>query len=151
MVRAAISELRRRDIDDALAAGIIKPDDLPRQATAIVGETHKSRINTMVTDIVVHSSGQARVAMGSEVRDAVEVLKESGRGNTGRTIGVITKGLVIFQIFVTCVLLVGALLQTQSILRQQTLGDPGDGVHEDDDEEADGDDVADVEVDDEEE
>ena len=64
------------DIDDALAAGIIKPDDLPRQATAIVGETHKSRINTMVTDIVVHSSGQARVAMGSEVRDAVEVLKE---------------------------------------------------------------------------
>jgi predicted permease len=52
---------------------------------------------------------------------AVDVLKESGRGNTGRAIGIITRGLVIFQIFVTCVLLIGALLQLQSIIKQQTL------------------------------
>jgi putative ABC transport system permease protein len=52
---------------------------------------------------------------------AIEALKESGRGNTGRAIGVITKGLVIFQIFVTCILLIGALLQLQSIIKQQTL------------------------------
>jgi putative ABC transport system permease protein len=52
---------------------------------------------------------------------AVDVLKESGRGNTGRAIGVITKGLVIFQVLVTCILLIGALLQLQSILRQQAI------------------------------
>ncbi len=52
---------------------------------------------------------------------AVDVLKESGRGNTGRAIGVITKGLVIFQVVVTCILLIGALLQLQSILRQQSI------------------------------
>ncbi|MDB6127065.1 MAG: macB 17, partial [Verrucomicrobia bacterium] len=52
---------------------------------------------------------------------AAEVLKESGRGNTGRVIGMVSKGLVIFQILVTCILLIGSLLQLQSILRQQNL------------------------------
>lgn len=52
---------------------------------------------------------------------ATDALKESGRGNTGRAIGVITRGLVVFQIFVTCILLIGALLQVQSIVRQQNV------------------------------
>ncbi|WP_438483007.1 ABC transporter permease [Oleiharenicola lentus] len=50
-----------------------------------------------------------------------QVLKESGRGNTGRAVGVITRGLVVFQILVTSILLIGALLQLQSIRRQQTM------------------------------
>ena len=50
-----------------------------------------------------------------------EVLKESGRGNTGRFVGLVTKGLVVFQILVTCVLLIAALLQVQSITRQMRL------------------------------
>ena len=52
---------------------------------------------------------------------AVEALKESGRGNTSRSITVITRGLVILQIFVTCFLLVGALLQLQSILHRNRI------------------------------
>ena len=52
---------------------------------------------------------------------AVEALKESGRGNTSRTVSVLTRGLVVLQILVTCVLLIGALLQVQSILRQQRI------------------------------
>jgi len=61
---------------------------------------------------------------------AVEVLKESGRGNTGRSVGVITRGLVIFQIVITSILLIGALLQVQSILKQQEIdfGYDTDGV-----------------------
>jgi hypothetical protein len=50
-----------------------------------------------------------------------EVLKESGRGNTGRSAILISRGLVVLQIIVTCVLLIGALLQVQSILRQQRV------------------------------
>ncbi len=53
--------------------------------------------------------------------DALDVLKEGGRGNTGRTVTVITRGLVVAQIVVTSVLLIGALLQTQSLVRQQHL------------------------------
>ena len=52
---------------------------------------------------------------------AVDVLKESGRGNTGRAVIAITRGLVVLQILVTSILLIGALLQTQSILRQQNV------------------------------
>ena len=51
----------------------------------------------------------------------VESLKESGRGNTSRSIGLVTRGLVVVQIGVTCVLLIGALLQARSILNQQTI------------------------------
>ncbi len=51
----------------------------------------------------------------------VESLKEGGRGNTSRSIGLVTRGLVVFQIGVTCVLLIGALLQARSILNQQAI------------------------------
>jgi predicted permease len=53
--------------------------------------------------------------------NAVDALKESGRGNTSRTVTVITRGLVVLQILVTSVLLVGALLQLQSILRRNQI------------------------------
>ena len=49
------------------------------------------------------------------------VLKEGGRGTTSRAINLITRGLVVFQIVVTCILLIGALLQVRSILEQQTI------------------------------
>ena len=56
--------------------------------------------------------------LASRARTA-DVLKESGRGNTGRVVGIVTRGLVVCQILVTSVLLFGALLQMQSIRRQQ--------------------------------
>lgn len=72
---------------------------------------------TMLSAVV---SGLVPAWLSSRTR-ASDVLKESGRGNTGRAVGVITRGLVIVQIVVTCVLLIGALLQTQSIIKQQAL------------------------------
>lgn len=45
-------------------------------------------------------------------------LKDSGRGLTGSAVGRWTRGLVTFQIFVTSLLLVAALLQVLSINRQ---------------------------------
>jgi putative ABC transport system permease protein len=58
--------------------------------------------------------------LASRARTA-DVLKEFGRGNTGRAVGIVTRGLVVCQILVTSVLLVGALLQVQSIRRQQNI------------------------------
>ena len=49
-------------------------------------------------------------------RNVVEVLREGGRGNTSRAISLVTRGLVVAQIVVTCVLLIGSLLQLRSIL-----------------------------------
>lgn len=72
---------------------------------------------TMLSALV---SGFVPAWMSSRAK-AIDALKEGGRGNTGRAIGVITRGLVIFQIITTCVLLIGAMLQLQSIVRQQRI------------------------------
>ena len=53
--------------------------------------------------------------------NANAVLRDGGRGTTSRGINVISRGLVVFQIVVTCVLLIGSLLQVRSILKQQTI------------------------------
>ena len=53
--------------------------------------------------------------------NANDALKEGGRGNTSRTVNFISKGLVIFQILVTCILLIGSGVMVQSIIRQQTI------------------------------
>ena len=51
----------------------------------------------------------------------VTVLREGGRGSRGHRISLVTRGLVVFQIVMTCVLLIGSLLQVRSILKQQTI------------------------------
>jgi len=85
--------------------------DLDRRSLAlIVGAT-------MVSALV---SGFIPAWLSSRT-NAIDALKESGRGNTGRTVGIITRGMVVFQIFITCILLIGAMLQMQSIIRQQTV------------------------------
>jgi predicted permease len=53
--------------------------------------------------------------------NTVEALKEGGRGNTSPRVGLVSRGLVVFQIGVTCILLIGSLLQLRSILNQQTI------------------------------
>ena len=40
------------DLDDAVRAGLVTGDDLPRSTVAILGATHSQRINTLVRDIV---------------------------------------------------------------------------------------------------
>jgi predicted permease len=65
-------------------------------------------------------SGLLPAWMSSRV-DAVAVLREGGRGYTGHRISLVSRGLVVFQIVVTCVLLIGSLLQLRSILEQQTI------------------------------
>ena len=90
-------------------------------------------LDRLVLAFVVGATVLAAVVSGlvpawiSSRATAVEALKESGRGNTSRTITLITRGLVVFQILVTCVLLIGSLLQLQSILRQQQLDYGYDG------------------------
>jgi predicted permease len=60
-------------------------------------------------------------ALMSSRANAVEVLRDGGRGTTSRSVSLLSRGLVVFQIVVTCVLLVGSLLQLRSITAQQTI------------------------------
>ena len=49
------------DIDDAIRAGVLEPEELPaRGRSPCSAPTHSARINTLVTDLVAHERGPAR-------------------------------------------------------------------------------------------
>jgi predicted permease len=60
-------------------------------------------------------------ALMSSRTDSASTLKDSGRGNSSRHVGLLTRGLVVFQIAITCILLIGSVLQVRSIVNQQTI------------------------------
>ena len=63
------------DIDDAMRAGILRNEDIPREIAAVLGETHSERINTLVSDVVRSSKGHPRIAMTPEVENAMLALR----------------------------------------------------------------------------
>jgi dGTPase len=65
------------DIDDAIRAGLLKPEDLPHARTERLGASSSERIGTMVTDVVVRTleGGLSEVRMSDEVLDATIGLR----------------------------------------------------------------------------
>ena len=65
------------DIDDAIRAGIIRDEDLPADAVAILGTTSSARINRMVTDAVTETlaANLAEVRMTDAVLGATLKLR----------------------------------------------------------------------------
>lgn len=63
------------DIDDAMRAGILTNDDIPRPIARILGETHKDRINTLVTNMISHTLQSGELAMDPEVNGAMQDLR----------------------------------------------------------------------------
>jgi len=74
----------QHDIDDAIRAGLLRIEDIPRDYLDVLGYTHSQRIATLVTDIIVHTRQQAarkwdrlvRVTMSPEVEKALTGLRE---------------------------------------------------------------------------
>lgn len=63
------------DIDDALRAGILSPNMLPKDATDILGKTHGERINSMVTSLVRASTDKNDIDMEPEFLKATDELR----------------------------------------------------------------------------
>ena len=63
------------DIDDAIRAGILTNDDIPREITALLGHDHSSRINTLVTDIIRVSREAGAICLSAEVEQALKDLR----------------------------------------------------------------------------
>ncbi|HEX3041816.1 MAG TPA: deoxyguanosinetriphosphate triphosphohydrolase [Solirubrobacterales bacterium] len=64
------------DIDDALRAGILRPEDLPAEEIELLGPTGSQRIDTLVRDIVEHSEGAEEISQGREVGQAMLRLRK---------------------------------------------------------------------------
>ena len=84
-------------------------------------------IDARVLALTVGATAAAAVVSGlvpawmASRADTVAVLRDQSRGSTGRGVALATGGLVVVQLVVTCVLLVGSLLQVRSIVRQQQV------------------------------
>lgn len=63
------------DIEDAIRAGLLRAEDLPKEDVAVLGESSRDRINTMITSIYENSKGKNRVAMGKREAEALEDLR----------------------------------------------------------------------------
>jgi dGTPase len=65
------------DLDDAIRAGIITIEDVPKECIKVLGKTNSERINRMVTDIIFETRrlGEKRVVMSKEVEEAVLELR----------------------------------------------------------------------------
>jgi dGTPase len=64
------------DVDDAIRAGVLGPEELPEGPVSVLGRTHSERINTLVTDLVGTSTGEPEVALSSAVFRALDELRD---------------------------------------------------------------------------
>src|SRR6266540_3122632 len=74
------------DIADALRAGVITDDELPKEVSQVLGARHSQRINTLVCDIIEHSwsatgetdvpRSEIRIGLSDEVATAANSLRE---------------------------------------------------------------------------
>ena len=63
------------DIDDAIRAGILTNDDIPKAITDVLGHDHRDRINMLVTDAIRTSREAGAVMLSPEVDKALKDLR----------------------------------------------------------------------------
>ena len=63
------------DIDDAIRAGILTDDDIPKAITDILGHSHRDRINTLVIDAISTSREAGEICLSPDVDKALRDLR----------------------------------------------------------------------------
>ena len=64
------------DVDDAVRAGVLGPDELPADALRVLGRTHSERINTLVTDLVKRSGEGSELRLSDDVFRALDGMRD---------------------------------------------------------------------------
>lgn len=63
------------DIDDAIRAGILTNADIPKEISAVLGNTHSDRINALVCDAIETSREAGSIMLSPKVDDALKQLR----------------------------------------------------------------------------
>ncbi|MBQ2753970.1 MAG: deoxyguanosinetriphosphate triphosphohydrolase [Clostridia bacterium] len=63
------------DIDDAIRAGLIKKQDIPKEYTDILGDTHSARISTMINAVINESEGKNDIYINPDIKKAMDGLR----------------------------------------------------------------------------
>ena len=63
------------DIDDAVRAGILTNDDIPREIADLIGHTHSQRIDSFVCDLITTSREAGEIQLSPAVDQALKNLR----------------------------------------------------------------------------
>ena len=63
------------DIDDAIRAGLLREEDLPKDVTALLGHSPSARINTLVCDMIRTSRAEGTVMLTPAAEKALKDLR----------------------------------------------------------------------------
>lgn len=64
------------DVDDAVRAGVIRVDDLPKEVLKVLGKTSRERINAMISSAYENSIGKDKIILSADVDGAMKELRE---------------------------------------------------------------------------
>ncbi len=64
------------DMDDAVRAGLLQEEEIPREVREVLGPTRGRWLDVLVRDVVQTSEGRPRIAMSEPVRRALDSLKD---------------------------------------------------------------------------
>jgi len=64
------------DLDDCLRAGVLRPEEVPAECMAVLGERHSDRVGAMVEEVIGCSEGKPYLAMGERIAHAMDLLKD---------------------------------------------------------------------------
>jgi dGTPase len=64
------------DIDDAVRAGLLREEELPREPLAVLGTSGSARIDALVHDMVEHSERAGEIVQGPDAGPAMSELRD---------------------------------------------------------------------------
>ncbi|MDR7416350.1 MAG: deoxyguanosinetriphosphate triphosphohydrolase [Armatimonadota bacterium] len=64
------------DMDDAVRAGLLREEEIPREVREVLGPTRGRWVDVLVRDVVASSEDRPRIAMSEPVRQALDLLKD---------------------------------------------------------------------------
>ena len=64
------------DIDDAIRAGVLRAEEIPKECVEALGASHGERINTLIVDVLTHSMDKPAIMMGESVGAMFEKLRD---------------------------------------------------------------------------
>ncbi len=63
------------DIDDAVRAGVLTENDIPKEFSEVLGVGHSARINTLIRSIIRSSEGNPHITMEPEINELMLKLR----------------------------------------------------------------------------
>lgn len=63
------------DIDDAIRAKVLAPEDIPADCVEVLGKSNGERINCMIMDTITESLNKPMIAMSDEIASATDRLR----------------------------------------------------------------------------